>query len=67
MSITTLVASAAKRFIDPFVPARTTAAFEVMNPPVSFNVNAVGLALPVSQAVSHRIDVPKGTTAMFNE
>jgi hypothetical protein len=44
-----------------------TAEFEVISPVLLFNVNAFGCGLPVSQAVSQRIVVPKGMTAMFSE
>jgi hypothetical protein len=53
--------------IDPLVPAGTTAEFEVISPALSFKVEAFGCGLPVSQAVSQRIIVPLGMTAMFSE
>jgi hypothetical protein len=53
--------------IDPPIPAGTTAEFEVISPALSFNVEAFGCGLPVSHAVSQRIIVPFGMTAMFSE
>ena len=53
MSTSRSVASEAYTSTEPSVPAGRMAAFAVMVPVGAFNVEAVGIALPVGQVVIH--------------
>src|SRR5450759_5000173 len=67
MSRTKFVASVTYTLSAPLSPAGTTAEFDVIRPALSFKVEEFGCVAPVSHAVSHRMVVPNGTTAMFSE
>ena len=66
MSNNTSVVLLAYTFIEPLVPAGTTAAFATVVPVGEFNVETFGIVFPVGQVLRYPNE-PCGTTVKFNE